>query len=71
MDHLPVGDPLAAGAFALLAFGAGERALHAGRDAGFRPDGNVRLHAALPQREVARQIWRVHGATHAVFVVRM
>ena len=35
VDHLPVGDPLAARAFALFALGAGDRALHARGDAGF------------------------------------
>ena len=55
VDHLPVGDPLAAGALALLALGAGDRALHAAGDAGLGADRDVRLHAALPERELAQR----------------
>ena len=68
VDHLPVRDPLAAGPFALLALGAGDGALHAVRDAGRRADRDVRLHAALPQREAAVGVRRVDRAPHAILV---
>ena len=59
VDHFPVGDPLAAGAFALFALAAGDSALHRARDAGFRADRDVGLHAALPQRILTLRVRRV------------
>jgi hypothetical protein len=63
-----VRDPLPAGTLALLALGAGHRAGHAGLYARRRADGDVRLHAALPEGEATVAIRRVHGAAHAIFV---
>jgi hypothetical protein len=54
---------------ALLALGSRDGALHSCRDAGRRPDGDVRLHAALPERRAALEIRRVHRPAHAVLVV--
>src|SRR4029079_4621912 len=64
VDHLPVGDPLAAGAFALFALAAGDRALHRAGDAGFRADRDVGLHTALPQRVLTLLVRRVDGAPY-------
>src|SRR4029450_13128375 len=61
VDHLPVGHPLAAGALALLALAAGDGAFHGVSDTSLGADGNVRLHAALPQRELSLGIGRVDG----------
>src|SRR5207302_3726418 len=68
VDHLPVGDPLAAGALALFPLGPGNRSLHAARDAGRGTDRDVRFHPTLPQRTLAQLIRRVAGAAHAVLV---
>ena len=63
-----MGNPLAACSFALLAFGAGHRPLHAARDAGFGSNRDVGLHSALPQRAPAKFVRRVDGAPDAILV---
>src|SRR5207248_3435771 len=68
VHHLPVGDPLAAGALALLTLGPGDGPLHAARDAGFGADWDVRLHPALPQGVLTQFVRRVAGAADAVLV---
>src|SRR5262249_12818341 len=68
VDHLPVGDPLAAGTLALFALGAGDGALHGGGDAGFGADRDVGLHAALPQGTLTHLVGRVAGAAHAILI---
>src|SRR6266571_5969069 len=69
LDHLPMRDPLAAGALALLAFGAGDGPFHSVADAGFRADWNVGLHSTLPQRVLAKTVWSIARAPHAIFVI--
>ena len=68
LHHLPMGDPLPARPFALLPLGAGDRLFHAALDPGLGPDGNVGLHAALPEGEATVQVGRVHGAPDPVLV---
>src|SRR4029079_649318 len=68
VDHLPVGDPFAAGAFTLLALCASHRPLHPCGDTFGGSDRDIRLHPALPQRAAAVAIRRVDGAADAIFV---
>ena len=54
VHHLPVRHPFAAGAGALLALGAGDAPSSCSRSTpGLGADRDVRLHAALPEREAA------------------
>src|SRR5262249_36270247 len=68
MDHLPVGDPLAAGALALFPLGPGNPPLHAAGDAALAADRDVGLHAALPEGTLAQPVGRVARAAHAVLI---
>ena len=69
VDHLPVRDPFATRARLLLARAAGRGARHTLGDALRRADRDVGLHAALPERESAAAIRRVHRAAHPSFIV--
>src|SRR4051794_28060107 len=69
MDHFPMSHPLAAGALALLPFGAAYGSAHAVLDAGFRSNWNVGFHSALPERVLAKAVRRIDSAAHAVFIV--
>ena len=68
MNHFPVRDPLSIRALALLTFRPGNRALHSIRDAFLGTHGNVRLHAAFPERNLPQPVGRTAGTPHAVFV---
>src|SRR4029450_5256452 len=68
VNHLPVGDPLAAGARALFALGPGHRSFHAAADAGCGADRDVGLHPTLPERTLAELVGRVARAADAVLV---
>ena len=67
-NHLPVRHPLAAGTPLLLAFAAGERALHAERNALRRSDRDVGLHAALPDCKIAVAVGCVDRTPYAILV---
>src|SRR6185369_8930379 len=67
--HLPVGDPLAAGALTLFALGPGNRALHAAGDTCFGADRDVGLHPALPQRELTEPVGRAARTPDTILVV--